>query len=218
VNVQASNVTFNCVRITDNNPVGDNGFVLNLANGSNTVVQHSVINGASGNQNACIQGASYTLNYVNVTGCQDTAHAGWDVTITNSYLHDNTTADPAPHSDGIQWIGCNSCNPPANWNDLVQHNTIYPGRGDANPFTNSAIFIKSDQGVINGVTVDNNLLDGGAYVAYDIAGSGGYPTPTNIAFTNNRWGRHYHFGMTDFANDPAPAWTGNVWDDTGAPN
>jgi hypothetical protein len=143
-------------------------------------------------------------------------HVGWDVTVENSYIHDNQTSISSPHMDGLQWIGCCTCsNVPSNWNDVVQHDTIYPGRGDTSPWTNSAVFIQAADGPVSGVTINNNLLDGGGYTVFNNS-QNGYPTPSNVAFTNNRFGTHSHFGPDDFQS-PAPTFSGNVWDASGQP-
>ncbi len=215
VMVTAPNVTFNCVRIKDNNPSGNHGYVLD-SEGSNTMVEHTEVDGQSGNQDSCVQGDSVTLNYVNIHGCVDGMHVGWNVTVENSWIHGNTTSIPSPHMDGLQWIGCSSCSgAPANWNDLVEHNTIFPGNGASAPWTNSAVFIQAADGPVSGVTVDNNLLDGGGYTAF-VNSQNGYPTPSNIALTNNRFGTNAHFGATEFQS-PGPLFTGNVWDASGRP-
>ena len=211
----APNVTFNCVRITDNNPSGNHGYVLDLE-GSNTTVAHTEVNGQGGNQDACLEGDSVTLNYVNVHGCVDDMHVGWSVTVENSWIHGNTTSISSPHIDGLQWIGCSSCaGAPANWNDVVEHNTIFPGNGASAPWTNSAVFIQAADGPVSGVRVDNNLLDGGGYTLF-VNSQNGYPTPSNVAVTNNRFGTNAHFGATELQS-PAPLFTGNVWDVSSRP-
>jgi hypothetical protein len=216
VQINAANVTLNCVRITDNDPQGDTNYVLSVSDGANALIEHTEINGQAGNQDACIDGSGFTLDYVNVHGCVDAEHVGWDVTVENSYVHDNATSMSSPHYDGLQWIGCSTCSDaPANWNDVVRHNTIYPGRGDTSPWTNSAIFVQAANGPIGGVTIDDNLLDGGGYTVF-VDSQNGYPTPSNVSFTDNRFGTHYHFGISSVQN-PAPAWSGNVHDATGAP-
>ena len=215
VTVTAPDVTFNCVRITDDDPSDNNGYVLNLE-GTHTVVERTEVDGRGGNQDACIEAGGATLDYVDVHGCVDAVHMGWNVTLENSYIHDNQTSIPSPHMDGLQWIGCSTCsNVPSNWRDGVRHNTIYPGRGDVSPWTNSAVFIQAANGPVNGVTIDNNLLDGGGYTVFDNS-QNGYPTPSHIAFTNNRFGTRAHFGADDLQS-PAPNFAGNVADATRRP-
>ncbi len=133
VTIAAPNVTLNCVRITDDDPSGNTGYVLSLES-SNTVVEHTEVNGLGGKQDACVEAGGATLDYVDVHGCVDGVHMGWNVVVENSYIHDNRTSIPSPHMDGLQWIGCSTCaNVPSNWRDEVRHDTIYPGRGDVEP-------------------------------------------------------------------------------------
>lgn len=215
VTVTAPDVTLNCVRITDSHPSDNNGYVLTLE-GTNTVVAHTEVNGLGGEQDACIEAGGATLDYVDVHGCVDGVHMAWNVIIENSYIHDNRTSIPSPHMDGLQWIGCSTCaNVPADWRDEVRHNTIYPGRGDGSPWTNSAVFVQAADGPVSGVTIDNNLLDGGGYTVFDNS-QNGYPTPSNVVLTDNRFGTRAHFGTGDL-QAPAPSFTGNVWDATGRP-
>ena len=94
----------------------------------------------------------------------------------------------------------------------IQNNTII----NSNDQT-SAIFTENYFGVINNVTVNNNLLVGGGYTVYLVSntqsnGGGGQGGPvSNVSYTNNDLGTG-QWGYTDFAGPYQPAYTGNVND------
>jgi hypothetical protein len=79
------------------------------------------------------------------------------------------------------------------------------------------VFVKTDQGAIDSVSVDNCLLLGyTGYATYDRSGS--YGLPTNVAFTNNVFGLRvgqapagegWSTGRLSSTN-PGPTWTGNT--------
>jgi Right handed beta helix region len=97
----------------------------------------------------------------------------------------------------------------------IVHNAITStGRGEA------AIALYTNSGPLSGVTVDDNLLAGGNYTLYAGSGSGSH----DIRVTRNHFSRSVSakggfFGPVT-AWDPRArgnVWSGNVWDDTGAP-
>jgi hypothetical protein len=96
---------------------------------------------------------------------------------------------------------------------VIDHNVVRNNCGET-----SAISIFQDFGASHDIQIKNNLLAGGGYTLYC-----GEPA-TNEAVTNNRFSRQFFpnsgfFGPTKAC--PAPgtgnSFTGNVWDDTGAP-
>ena len=108
------------------------------------------------------------------------------------------------HFDGFQSDG--------GWNLTIRHNTI------RNPCSQtSAIIISSNTSPIHNVTIQDNLMAGGGWTVYCNAG----PDVPNETVTGNRISRTYYpqggyYGP--FAGcDDADVFTGNVWDDTGAP-
>jgi hypothetical protein len=201
ITVEAKDVTIRCVRIRD----GAGVYPLRMDDGQDTLVEDTDVD-CLGNPvaNAGIMGSSYHLIRVNVHGCEDGAKVGRDVTVERSYCHDLWTRATGPHSDCLHLTGCGCFTV---GNVVIRDNTLTPARHDAT----SAIMIKSDMGPIDGVTVEDNHMNYGAYTVY--SRDGGYGNPTNVRFTNNRFGRNYTFGLRSF--DGSVGWSGNVWDDTG---
>jgi hypothetical protein len=138
--------------------------------------------------------------------------AEYNVTIEDSYLHDNIPYDPVtdPHTDGIQI-------PSGSHDVTIRHNTIYGGYIDQSNFGNSAITSGrvSDGGTTN-ILVQDNLLAGGGYTLYCTEG-----VANNYRVINNRFSRVYvstvgGFGPWTDCEDEAQV-TGNVIHETGQP-
>ena len=99
---------------------------------------------------------------------------------------------------------------------VIRGNTFF------NPHSQTdAISLFQDFGVIANRLIDDNLVAGGSYAIY--AGAGPRPT-SNIRITNNRFARTFfrasgRWGpITAYqASGAGNLFSGNVWDDTGAP-
>jgi hypothetical protein len=81
----------------------------------------------------------------------------------------------------------------------------------------SAVIVKTDAAAIDDVTVDSCYLNGGRYTV--IVEEGAFGVPTNIAVTDNRFGRDYESGLWSGEGvEPGDVVrTGNVWADTLTP-
>jgi hypothetical protein len=81
----------------------------------------------------------------------------------------------------------------------------------------SCLALFTDFGLIQNVTVDGNLFDGGGWSVY-----GGGDTATNVVFTNNRFSRSFYtsggyYGPVAYfnSNGLGNVWSNNRWLDTG---
>jgi uncharacterized protein DUF4082 len=100
----------------------------------------------------------------------------------------------------------------------LRHNTVL------NKYQQTdAISLFEDFGVQANRVIDDNLMAGGGYTLYGGANPGGAAT-SNIKITNNRFSKLYfphggYFGpVTAFdQHGSGNVWSGNVWDDSGAP-
>ena len=120
----------------------------------------------------------FTATRVNVHGCENGFDINGGSTISDSYIHDLFQSDAA-HTDGAQLVG--------GAHDVsFQHNTIYSGTGTGSNIVNgtSSIMTRELQyGQVKNITINNNLLSGGAYSLYcQQAG-----TAVNQVVTNNRF-------------------------------
>ncbi|MFZ4584615.1 MAG: hypothetical protein ACOYNI_05235 [Acidimicrobiia bacterium] len=136
-----------------------------------------------GEQNNTADGvvwSDYTAIRIEVHNVFDAFKAMGNVVIESCYVHDlnfftgsDAGAGGYSHNDGVQ-ISSGS-------NVVIRKSRIIPTEG------NSAIFIDSDQGPIDSVTVTQNILGGGGFTLYSI-GSRSAPQfgrPTNVSITDN---------------------------------
>jgi hypothetical protein len=98
----------------------------------------------------------------------------------------------------------------------IRHNTI-----TSLPHGDSAIGFAEKGPPVTGATIEDNVLAGGGYTFY--AGAGGSAGQA-IVMRHNRFSRavypkggYYGPVAAWSATAPGNVWTGNVWDDTGAP-
>lgn len=150
-----------------------------------------------------VGGDNYTATRVEVTGLSsDGFKLGNNVHIDQAWCHDDTPT-PASHADCVQMQA-------GVVNSWVKNSWLVGGR-------NSAIFLSPDLGPsTNGpLLIDNNVLGGGNYTLYCVAGNNGEYTVKNITITNNRFLRTGQYGPAT-VGVPVTA-SNNVWFDTGKP-
>jgi hypothetical protein len=136
---------------------------------------------------------------LNIHGCENGFDIDDDVTVVDSYIHDMRSTDTG-HTDGVQLAGGS--------NIVIRHNTIF------NPGGTSAII--SHPHANANVTIEANLLAGGAYTLYCPRDSS-----TNFRVIDNRFSTLFSekggaFGPWDSCEKVAEN-RGNVWDATLAP-
>lgn len=193
VTVNAANVVIEKSRITG----GCTNVIQN--NSTGLIVRDSEIVGTGANTEA-IGWTDYTLLRVNIHGTGDGARANGNVVIQDSWIHGLVSSSDS-HNDGVQVTEGS--------NIRIVHNAIENPNGQT-----SAVMIGADQGAISDIAVQNNLLNGGGYTLY----AGGGP---GITVTGNHFGKKFfpkcgYYGPVNIS-DSGVAFTGNVWDDTGAP-
>lgn len=194
VEVRAANVTLQNVYI--NAPASCFWVLNNFSTGLQVI--DSTITGNGGN-GTCVGSSGLSLLRVELTGCENGLNVSGTTTVTDSWIHDLTTANGA-HTDGAQFNqGASSI--------LFQHNTI----AVAAPGGTSAIISWDEGGAQNtNVMIANNLLSGGTYTLYCPR-----QNTTNYRVVNNRFGT-FEFG---YANSCIPGhvteWSGNVKDSNG---
>jgi hypothetical protein len=113
------------------------------------------------------------------------------VLIENSYVT-NLAVIPGSHNDGVQST--------ASGNVVVRHSTFKLG----NQTGVNAVFQMGTSSGGRGVTIENNLIDGGAWMLNS--------TPiTGILVKDNRFTRRAVYGVGYVGGG---TWVGNFWDDT----
>ncbi|WP_372593639.1 DUF4214 domain-containing protein [Actinotalea sp.] len=204
ITASAHNVTIK------NSKISAQGFwlVLNDEGATNLQIIDTEMDGKGNtSSDAAIAGRNYTLTRVNIHGTVDGLKLGSNVTVQDSYIHDLVmTADS--HNDGMQSLGSNDV--------LIQHNTVIMPSG-----ATSAILLSTGSAdSMRRITINNNLVAGGAYTIY-----GGYQAGvdvlsrvSDIKVTNNRISTSVHpnggaYGPLTSVSSPAVSVSGNVWHD-----
>jgi hypothetical protein len=203
-----SNVHVNGVITVAANNVTVQNFIAGgvVQKGKNLVLEDGRIDGvgAPGNSDGGIVYNNYTARHLEVTETFDGVKAFGNVTIENCWIHDLNAQSGNPadgaggytHNDGIQ-AGAGS-------HIVIKDNRI------ERPGNNSAVFIDSDQGKIDDVTIEGNFLDGGGYTLYVIQSRSApqFGSPTNVTVEGNVFGKNWTQGPVTLA--PGVTFTDNV--------
>lgn len=216
ISVNANNVTIRNVKLINQNP----DYAIRVQPWSNPsanlLLDHVEINLGGELDVKGIAFDGYTARNVRFINGSDCAHFGQNVTIEDSLC----SVGPDANSDGVA-DGTSFCNGPEHFdgfqsdggsNIVLRHNTI------KNPCDQtSAILMSTNTSPIRDVAIMDNWIAGGGYTLYCNAG----PVVPNETVTGNRFARTYFpkggfWGPTAHCED-ATVYTGNVWDETGAP-
>ena len=167
------------------------------------VIEHSRLDGGEA---ATIQLASDSAGWIirnnEIAGGEDGIKPyDRDHQIEGNWIHDpavgaKLSSGEPRHPDGIQLSGFNA-------NNEVRCNVI-----DATtPGANAAILIKPDLGTISDVTIERNLLSGGAYTLFSVVEGTSYAL-TDVAIADDDFGDAGRYGHTAIDNG-ATTLTGN---------
>ena len=200
VTINADNVTLKNSTVS-----GASWAVINITSGvTGTVIENCEINGmnAEGVRGISGQGTFLRNNIHNVEDgiyvLQRTVATG-STLVQDNYIHDLKSDWSGPHYDGVAIDG--------GANVTIRHNTIINPNSQT-----SAVMIDNYFGPISNITVENNLLVGGAYTIF-VDGQFGGGSVTDVKITNNRLGKG-QFGY--IANTKtSPVLMGNVDSITG---
>lgn len=161
-------------------------------------IEDSEVEGTSLNCLVGIAFGGYTARRTHLHGCQDGFKAEKDVLIEDSYVHNLASDGGGTHNDAVQTTGGS--------NVTLRHNTFKLGdMPDANAVVQ---FGTEHYPTITNWLIENNLADGGGWTF------NANPPVTSSIVRNNRFTRRYLYGISDMVG---ATWTGNYFDDTGAP-
>ena len=149
-----------------------------------------------------IGGNNVTARLLDIHHVEDGIKVGNNSSYEQVHVHDLDSLSADPHADAIQADGGSSN---VRIVDSILDSTGPLGTG------NASVFLKSDLGPIDGVLVEGNQLNGGAYTVF--VQDGGNGQPTGVTFTDNTFGPDYAFGLTDI--DGPVDWSGNTFAPTG---
>ncbi|HMO11714.1 MAG TPA: hypothetical protein PKB06_09485, partial [Actinotalea sp.] len=204
ITASANNVTIK------NSKIQASGFflVLNDEGATNLQIIDTEIDGRGNTANdSAVAGRNYTLTRVNIHSTVDGIKLGSNVTVQDSYIHDLVIGNGS-HNDGMQSLGSNDV--------VIKNNTIIVGNGS----TSAIILSTGSAQSMKRITIEGNLLGGGAYTVY-----GGYfrgvdnpAVVSEVTIRNNRITTQVHpnggaYGPFTSVDSPAVTMSGNVWHD-----
>ena len=213
VNIQANNVTIRDVRNTSS---GESLGGFAIRHGQNALIEDVTIAPPASSPRLLVgikdiygDANGTVIRRADISGTS-TAVQMDSGTLVDSYIHD-LRLQSGDHINGTTSNGGTTLL-------TIQHNTVF------NSFDQTdAVSLFQDFGPQSNRVIDNNLLAGGGYTIYAGANAGLTSTATNIAVTNNRISRMYFpnggsYGpLAAYQPGQGNSFTGNVWDDTGAP-
>jgi hypothetical protein len=197
IRVRANNVTIRCVKMNGTGWFGVDNTEIPV---TGTTVDQVEISCLDNQQRIGVLLQNGTLSRADVHNCDHMVNAGGDnLTVKDSYCHDLTDKEVV-HADCIQTLGGAD-------GLLIQHNSLWSR-------DTSDILIGQEYGdASNVVIVGNRLMSIGtpppAYLLY-LSG-------TNTIVKDNRFTRRFTYGHCTLNTSNPFTWSGNVWDDTGAP-
>ena len=199
--VRAPGVVVRDCRITS-----DSLYAVQVLSGDVTVSDSELVGGSV----AGIGFDHWSALRVDVHGSHgDGVKLGSHTLLQDSWVHD-LVPDPGAHADGGQLQGGET-------DVTIRHDRIDVAGAD----TNAALFLAPDLGPDGAgpVTIEDNLFGGGNYTVFMVDGGNGTYHQRGYRVRGNRFLRTARYGPVR-VNEPAASidlWSGNVWDDTGAP-
>lgn len=188
--INHTNVTVRNCRIRTGN---DENAIGVRCNSTGAYVHHNEIDGGSTGSYVGILG-TVTAEYNNIHHFENGIVAGSNSTIQHNYIHDLGSVAATPHYDGIE------CNGGSNL--TIYHNTII------NDYTQtSGVMLDNADSGLSTISVDDNVIIGGAYALY-CDGQFGGGAVTGVSITNNKIGPGF-YGSFNY-NSTTPTSTGNT--------
>jgi hypothetical protein len=219
VDIQASGVVIKNSVINGSLTIDDAANYARSGNGTVPVVTvlDSIIDCHGSQGSTGVGEAHYALKRVEIIRCENGLDMNQNILLEDSFVHNLGDAGSDPHSDGAQCAG-------GRWNGnayvdgarnlTLRHNTMYGMSQNDTLFQTSAMICGSGTG--GNITVDKNLLAGGAYTLYCVRNGPGL----NFRVTDNHFSTKFKpsvgaFGPSDGCHDEIIS--GNVYHETGAP-
>jgi hypothetical protein len=193
IEIAARNVYLRNFRIRSNS-----SFAIKIDDGGSVTIEDGDV-GGSKKTAALVTGADFILRRLNLHDSgADAVNPKGVATVDACWIHNLGTA-AGTHADGVQ-IRSGS--------GFVIRRSYFDMPVDrAGTGSNSAVFIKEDNGPISGVTIDHNWLNGGNYTIYSI-------TADDVTIAHNKFGRNYRYGL--LSSKGSVTWAKNYWTDSGA--
>jgi hypothetical protein len=234
IEVDADNVTIEDTRVTNASPGGHAVWIAPGVHG--TVIKDSWLRGADHSHHSIAYAVQNSGSDTNrgIRLRMDACTECWSGpgTLSDSYAASNATF-PGAHYESIYYGG-------GSGRLRLIHNTLVNPHGQT-----AVVFAGNDYGNQTGLTIIDNLLNGGGFVIYGGAVGKVGATTRNVTITGNRFGRCLtraiynqrsggtacangpdrhgywpnggYFGVSAYVNSAVTKWSGNYWDDNLAP-
>lgn len=172
VQVLASDVVIRRSRVT----CSGGEAVVSQSQGSGLRIEDSELRGGAQRANAGVWSAApYALVRSEVSNVRDGAFVASGTTIEGNWVHD-LAQQSGDHNDLLQMVGGSGV--------VIRGNRLEHTRDQT-----AAIMVKSDVGPIDDVLIEGNLLAGGSYSLYVMAGNAAFggccDAPTNVRVVGN---------------------------------
>ena len=204
--IDANNVTIRNFRING----GSSSFYgINIASGKRGIVLEDGEILRTGNG---IRGLGYTARRLHIhdnndDGLRPEGVPGSGPTLVEYCFIEKMGLSAGAHADALQVSGVSD----GSYNVTLQYNNFYmpapgsPGHpGDASK-ASAVIFLAKP---VSNYLIQNNWMDGGGYTVYCGGNTG------DVLWRNNIFGTNYDYAAV---TGTCQNWSGNVWEDTGAP-
>ncbi len=171
VKVLAPNVTIVRSRITCS---GQNAIVSQAGVQGMNIISSLLQGGADPAGTGVWSDGAYAVIDSEITNVTDGVFLSTGSTVQGSWIH-GLTNRPGEHNDLIQMVGGR--------NAFIRNNLLEHRKGET-----SAIMIKSDLAPIDDLIIENNVIAGGGFAVYVMAGNalgGCCDAPTNVRIWNN---------------------------------
>lgn len=155
-------------------------------------------------RSAGVYGGGFTARRLDIHDCGSDAYKPTtDARIEYCWMHDLGYIVDS-HSDGVQMVA---------GGNVVIYRNYFDMPYQTSGYTNSqCIILQTNNGTLDNVTIEENLINGGGYSVQVRDKGTGYGPPTTIRIVNNLFGRDYQFGPA--VTEGSPEIAGNLWDDT----
>ncbi|MDH3500042.1 MAG: S-layer homology domain-containing protein [Acidimicrobiia bacterium] len=184
------------------------GFWTIRVNDGSAVIEDVEVGSASTPGERGVGGDNITLRRANIHHVEDAIKLGDNSSYDWVYCHDLASPNPQPHFDCVQNDGGASN---VRMTRMYLDPTPAPGFDGFSGSGNAALFVKSDLGPIDGVTLMDSYLDAGGYSVFST--DGGYGPPTNVRIINNTFGTGQVWGVLH--EETFIPWYGNTWNGGG---
>ncbi|NAZ85239.1 hypothetical protein [Kineococcus indalonis] len=198
--VRAANVTVRNSKVTC---ADDRLLAVAVQDVKGFVMEDSEIDGANGTAEVAIGWGGYTLRRVEVRGTQDGPRLGYDVVITDSWVH-GLVRHAGVHTDALQSTSGERI--------VVRHNTLDPRTAGVEDFLNSAVQLGTETGTkrLRNALFEKNYFNGGTY-SVNVACAAN--VDSSVVFRDNRFGHGGKYGPVVVPGKVKLS--GNAWSDTG---